>query len=100
MTILYDVGLYIFLLYLVIDIAILGYFLFKICSININLLFFNNIMIFIDIILFGLFLGFIFYASAFNFSTNILFRSYLINNFNCFSDLVIYDLVAITTYFI
>ena len=90
--------LHILLLYSVNDIAILS-FLFDVCSAIIDLSFFNNINISNEIIFWTLFLDLGFSASTFLFSKNVSSHGHFVNSFAPFSDLSIYGLLEMITYF-
>lgn len=88
------------LLHLVINITFSVYSLFSIFFITVDMLFFNNIIVSVEIIFFCLFQGLNSPANTFFFNKSISSKGHLVNNFVPYSDLSMYDLLAITTYFV
>lgn len=100
MALLYNVGLRILLLHLVINIAISIFSLFGTFFATVDLLFFNNIVLSVEIIFLGFLLGLGSLADAFFFNNGILSKGHLVNNFVPCSDLSIYSLLVINICFV
>lgn len=100
MTLLYDNGLCILLLHLMIGIVVLICFLLDNYFVIVDLLFFNNINIFIKTIFQGRLFGLDSFTNAFFLNKNVLFNGYLASNFISYFYLLIYDLLVMTTYFV
>ena len=83
-----------------IDITFLVYSSFSAFSITVGILFFNNIVAFVEIIFLCLLLGFGSPANTFLFNKSVLSKGYLVNNFVLCSDLSMYGLLAMSTYFV
>lgn len=97
MALSYDVVLYTLLLYLVINIAISSCFLSRVFPTIVSLLI---IVASIEIIFHDLPLGFDFPISTFLFIKSVSSKDHLVNSFALFSNLLIYSLLATTTYFV
>ena len=100
MALLYDVGLRILLLYLVINLAVLVCSSFGAFSATVGLLFFNNIIVSVEIIFLGFLFGLGSPAGAFHFSKNVSSKGHLVNNFALRSDLSMYGSLTMTTCFV
>lgn len=100
MAFLYDIGFYILLLHSMINITILVCFLFGAFFASMGLSFFNNNLVFVEIIFLSRPLSLGSPIGAFLFNKSVLSKSHLVNNFASYSNLSIYSLLIMTTYFV